>query len=104
MSRSIGVVPIKRERVDSLPSGLLEPYEELVKRLITRRTPAELRTVKSMPIWACFAQRPLALDEFRAAPALDGWGKNRHIENYSKHREDTRIHFLGENKWIEFEL
>lgn len=104
---SISNIKDLESTLETLPKGLSELWQELVKRLTHRLSPKQLERARSMLTWACFMERPLSLAEFRDALAITGWrpqpqdtNQNRSFQN---HLNNNRFYLMQPRNWQPFE-
>ena len=76
--------------LNDLPEGLEELYKELIHRLFIGRNEGAVIKARNMLVWACFAQRPLSLLEFRDAVAATGWRASSGLA-FKEHLDRNRI-------------
>lgn len=88
--------------VDSLPEGLDQLYQELVRWLQKRLALQDFRKTKFMLTCVCFAQRPLTLQELREAMAMHNWN-DRPIGELQNHLESRRIRLFQKGNWAPIE-
>lgn len=85
--------------LDTLPRGLEELYQELIKRLKNRLGAVELIRARCMLTWVCFARRPLSLEEFRDALALSGWQHGSSSSTFQNHLDRRRVQLFQRDNW-----